>query len=113
MDSWEDQALLIISSLAVLYLIMVLVQLKQPEELKIDREFYQNWADIRITASLPPNSITELTPEGNPANTGNSKGSGPLSEDIKIDMHCGDDNKKDGTNGDTRRNRARGNRGRE
>jgi len=38
MDSWEDPALLIISSLAVLYLIMLLAQLMQPEEVKIDRE---------------------------------------------------------------------------
>ncbi|CAG8563069.1 10997_t:CDS:2, partial [Diversispora eburnea] len=64
-----------------------------------NREFYQNCADVRImgqsTTPLPiiditkanlPEFGTTLTPEGDPANTGNARGSGPLAEDVTANL---------------------------
>ncbi|CAG8485115.1 7859_t:CDS:1 [Diversispora eburnea] len=64
-----------------------------------NREFYQNCADVRIIgqsttplqkidftkANLPEFGNT-LTPEGDPANTGNARGSGPLPEDVTANL---------------------------
>ncbi|KAF0556900.1 lytic polysaccharide monooxygenase/carbohydrate-binding module family 19 protein [Gigaspora margarita] len=63
------------------------------------REFYQNCADIKLvgnsTEPLPIIDITRanlpifkntITPEGDPKNTGNAKGSGPLPEDVKANL---------------------------
>ncbi|CAG8455083.1 3876_t:CDS:1, partial [Acaulospora colombiana] len=61
-----------------------------------NREFYQNCADVKIVgnatkplpliditrANLPPLFPNIITPPGDPANTGNAKGSGPLPQDI-------------------------------
>ncbi|CAG8605179.1 4084_t:CDS:2 [Ambispora leptoticha] len=65
-----------------------------------NREFYQNCADIKLIgnstrplpiiditrANLPPLFTNNVTPPGDPANTGNFKGSGPSSYDISANL---------------------------
>ncbi|RHZ74359.1 hypothetical protein Glove_225g55 [Diversispora epigaea] len=64
-----------------------------------NRELYQNCADVKIigksTTPLPKIDITKanlpmfpntITPEGDPANTGNAKGSGPLASDVEANL---------------------------
>lgn len=65
-----------------------------------NREFYQNCADIKIVgnsteplpiiditkANFPPLFTKIITPEGDDANTGNAKGSGPLAKDVKANL---------------------------
>ncbi|CAG8642208.1 31667_t:CDS:2, partial [Racocetra persica] len=79
-----------------------------------NREFYQNCADIKLignsTEALPIIDITRanllpvftniITPEGDPLNSGNAKGSGPLPEDVKANLalKIGPDSKKNNPN---------------
>lgn len=63
-----------------------------------NREFYQNCADVKIIGKsntpLPKTGITvanlpgypNVTPEGDPSNNGNAKGSGPLPEDVAANL---------------------------
>ncbi|CAG8446973.1 5594_t:CDS:2 [Ambispora gerdemannii] len=65
-----------------------------------NREFYQNCADIKLIgtataplpiiditrANLPPQFPEIMTPEGDPSNAGNAKGSGPSSSDVSDNM---------------------------
>ncbi|CAG8459471.1 4562_t:CDS:1 [Ambispora gerdemannii] len=66
-----------------------------------NRELYQNCADIKLVgsnlakplpiiditrANIPPEFPNIITPPGDPANTGNTKGSGPSSSDVSANM---------------------------
>jgi len=73
-----------------------------------NREFYQNCADIKIVgnsteplpiiditkANFPPLFTKIITPEGDDANTGNAKGSGPLAKDVKANLNLNIGNEK-------------------
>ncbi|CAG8569026.1 5129_t:CDS:1 [Ambispora leptoticha] len=65
-----------------------------------NREFYQNCADVKIVgnatkplpviditrANLPPEFKKIITPVGDPSNTDNAKGSGPLPSDVSANL---------------------------
>ncbi|CAG8649672.1 1638_t:CDS:1 [Ambispora gerdemannii] len=65
-----------------------------------NREFYQNCADVKIVGNsrkplpiiditrvnLPPKFKKIISPPGDPSNTGNAKGRGPLSSDVSANL---------------------------